>query len=304
MMPRPEVKVRGHRLLRLLIALAALLALSGCVTLQSKPDVEPADPRQQIAGLPQIRLAGAHLAEVKSIAMGAAHSKGWTLLTEEADRIVLERPMDPAAPQAVALGINDGSAPVIEVTTYFVEDPGGVFVALAAKAHVMTGEASGEQGARAFDYTDLYRSDLMRSLKALRETWAANRERVTTALASRRSRAQSPAVASSTSGQPPQETAQDAPSSATSATSPESNLSVAEGATLGDNLVQLPEPPEVGVWAYYAEHYATTRGCTLSGQGAVLVERLPDHGEIHEVKCQNRQAFRLRCQNGICRSLR
>jgi hypothetical protein len=69
------------------------------------------------------------------------------------------------------------------------------------------------------------------------------------------------------------------------------------------NMMALNQPAATGVWAYYAEHYARVRGCTLAGDGAVLVDKQPDY-EMHRVYCEGGQTFLVRCNAGICRGMR
>jgi hypothetical protein len=335
--------VNGRLLPRAAVALAIALAMAGCATQPTiQTPIEPPDPQQRIEGKPQMFLTGAQLSEVKSIAMGSAHTKGWTLVTETADQIVLQRPMDPTAPQTVALGAAPGSSPVVEVTTDFVEQPGGIIVALAAEVS-FTGP---DQVPRTIDYTEPYRADLTRSLASLRTTWAGNRERVLAALSSQRAAVQSPEVedpygdaqkdlsalpsdplkavwaaettlvdetepSPTTSQENPlqgdiEPTVTASPTAVASETAPSLQPAPVREPTpsppSGTGLIALDDVSETGMWAYYAEAYAMTRGCALTDQGAVLIERQPG-AEIHDVQCTNRQGFRLRCHNGVCRSL-
>jgi hypothetical protein len=68
-------------------------------------------------------------------------------------------------------------------------------------------------------------------------------------------------------------------------------------------MMALNQPAPTGVWAYYAEHYARVRGCTIAGEGAVLVEKQPDY-EMHRVYCEGGQTFLVRCNAGVCRGMR
>lgn len=367
--------MNGRVFLLLLISAAAGLSLVGCATQPTTiAAAEPPDVRQLIVGKPQIRLAGATPAEVKAIALGSAHSKGWALLEETPDKLILQRPMDPTSPQAVALGASGERNPIVEVTSYFLPEPGGVLVALAANLRT----TALDQTTKTVDYTDTYRSDLMRSLQSLNETWAANRERVAAALTGTRSAAQSPEVpypygdpnadlegvpsdplkaawASATtlvgegasgaaaSAQATATSAAPAPEISSPAAAPSSSqLSSSQpaappawqpawqppaprpgGAPVVDmtssatawgtsttttsaasatSPVAFNERPRTGMWAYYAEQFAITRGCALAEQGAVLVEQRPD-AEVLDVPCQNLPTFRLRCHNGVCSSL-
>ncbi|WP_238787478.1 hypothetical protein [Thiospirillum jenense] len=54
-----------------------------------------------------------------------------------------------------------------------------------------------------------------------------------------------------------------------------------------------------GLWAYYAEQYARTHGCTLTDNGAMLREKTISY-ELHTVPCADGRAFLLKCQGGVC----
>ncbi|MBK1701351.1 hypothetical protein [Thiococcus pfennigii] len=353
--------MNGRAFLFLLIAVAAGPSFVGCATQpMTSAAAEPVDVRTMIVGKPQIQLPGARLAEVRSIALGAAHSKGWTPVEETGDQLVLQRPMDPTSPQAVALGAAGERSPIVQVNTYLVEEPGGVRVALAAE--VLT--TAPDQTTKTVDYTEAYRADLERSLESLNETWVANRERVAAALTGTRSAAQSPEIpypygdpnadldgvpsdplkaawasattlvgegsdGSATSGQATGASAPPAAGVSSPSAGPSSSQSSSSqpaqrsgGAPVVDmnaatawgtgttttstaseaSSVAFNERPRTGMWAYYAEQFAITRGCALTDQGAVLVEQRPD-AEILDVACANLPTFRLRCHNGVCRGL-
>lgn len=179
-----------HLLSKLALAACSAFVVAGCATQATTGETASPPVGELITDKPQIWLPGASRAEVKSIAMGAAHSKGWTLVNDAGERIIFERPMDPTAPQAVALGSGGDTEPVVEVTSYFVAHDDGVRVALDAA--VRTKDADG--AVQRVDWTEAYRGDLVQSLESLRATWSADRERVSAALAARRSAAQSPAL--------------------------------------------------------------------------------------------------------------
>ena len=113
--------------------------------------------------------------------MGAARSKGWTIVSTSDQKLVLRRPVNTDAPQAVALGLDSGGAPAdVEVRTYFLQRSDGVSVVANAQlvTHVQ-GKGPAEQRT---DYTETYRDSLMRSLGSLRTAWATHHERVARAL--------------------------------------------------------------------------------------------------------------------------
>lgn len=61
--------------------------------------------------------------------------------------------------------------------------------------------------------------------------------------------------------------------------------------------------PRVGTWAYYAEDYAQSRGCVLSGSGAEL-EAAGQDWERHLVTCQDGRQIRVYCRYGDCAGAR
>jgi len=327
-------------LCRLAFLACAALAIAGCATQATTVRTEPRPFDEIAADKPQIWLPGARLAEVKSIALGAAHSKGWTLVSEEAERIELERPMDPASPQAIALGVDGVTEPVVKVTGFFAEGGGGVRVALDASVRTEGADAAGQ----GVDWTQAYRADLMRSLESLRSNWSANQERVAAALAARRSESQSPPLESDAQvdlSQPPNDPLKAAWAAETTlvdesaetpapTTGPPGDAAEPTGqgeaaprpgespAISGDTpapgagardgtgspepgMLALQQRRQPAMWTYYAERYALSRGCTLTEQGSRVVEQHPDY-EIHEIECWNRPSLRLRCHNGVCRS--
>jgi hypothetical protein len=127
--------------------------------------------------LPRLMLPGATMSEVKSLALGAARSRGWSIRYADStnDRLVVGRPADPSV-MALATP-NQGSAPgsTLEVTTLLKDYGGGIEVATLAE--VVTPSQAGRPAAR-IDYTDPLRDTLMQSLDSLRERWMRDRERV------------------------------------------------------------------------------------------------------------------------------
>ena len=70
-----------------------------------------------------------------------------------------------------------------------------------------------------------------------------------------------------------------------------------------NEMLVLAPGNDKGIWSYYAEQYASLRGCRVGERGAVLMQKTPDF-EVHEVFCDGTNNYLLRCQGGICRSLR
>ncbi len=148
--------------------------LSGCAGNQLVSDGFDATNR------PQLFFPGANRAEVKGLAMGAARTKGWSIVQSRDDRLVMQRPVDPSSPSALALAPATSSVPpVIEVTSAFIEQSGGVTVALGA---ALISQPPGEKAPKRIDYTENYRDALTQSLESLRSNWTANRQRVANAM--------------------------------------------------------------------------------------------------------------------------
>ena len=161
------------------IAMSSLL-LSACA---SNPRV--AEESMQSNGpapidttyLPRLMLPGATTAEVRSLALGAARSRGWTVknvdLTDE--RLVVERPADASVLALAAPGMAAVPGSMLEVTTLLKNYGGGIEVATLAQ--VVTPAYAGRPAER-IDYTDQFRDPLMQSLDSLRERWIRDRERL------------------------------------------------------------------------------------------------------------------------------
>ena len=134
----------------------------------------------EIGNRPQILLPGANRSEVKGLAMGSARSKGWSIVTSSNDRLVVQRPLDPASPTALAVGAAASTiTPMVEVTSAFVERSDGVVVALGAE---LVTQPPGEKAPTRVDYTETYREALTQSLESLRNNWTSNRQRVANAV--------------------------------------------------------------------------------------------------------------------------
>jgi starvation-inducible outer membrane lipoprotein len=302
--------------LTVFISLAAL-AVSGCATAPSAtgPAVQY-DPNK-----PQTRLVGANVEHAKSVAMGAAVTKGWKITQSSDYQLVLQRPLKPGAAPTIAGAQAPGSAPpVVQVETDFFQRPGGVDVVLGAD--LITNEGTKDESRQ--DFTETYRDDLMRSLASLQQAWAATSARVASATPP----VQSPAdLGAPPTAEESQEIAQtegagrwgptewsNAPTPAAEPpTSPENTAepvysdapapAPVDDRSGADNMLVLNDPAGPGVWAYYAEHFAKARGCVLAGEGATLVEKQPEY-EVHRVSCKSGQEFLLRCNAGTCEEMR
>lgn len=133
---------------------------------------------QDLERLPQLLLPGAIRSEVKSFAMGAARSKGWSIGQSSDNRLVVHRPIDANSlanftPNVPSSAVGPGS--LLEVTSFFIEQSGGVKV--ATKADLVT-PIPGERVPARFDYTETFRDSLTQSLASLKQSWSDNRGRI------------------------------------------------------------------------------------------------------------------------------
>jgi len=166
--------VKGRSFAILGWCLLGIGLLSGCAGNQLVSDGFDATNR------PQLFFPGANRAEVKGLAMGSARTKGWSIVQSRDDRLVMQRPVDPTSPSALALTSATSSVPpVIEITSAFIEQSGGVNVALGA---AVVSQPPGEKAPKRIDYTENYRDALTQSLESLRSNWTANRQRVANAM--------------------------------------------------------------------------------------------------------------------------
>lgn len=136
-----------------------------------------APPAIDTSNLPRLVLSGATLAEVKSLAMGAARSRGWMIRYADStpDRLVVGRPAEASVLALAAPNLTTASGAMLEVTTLLKDVGGGVEVATLAEVVTPT-----QQGAAAgrIDYTEQFREPLTQSLHSLRERWMRDRERL------------------------------------------------------------------------------------------------------------------------------
>jgi len=157
------------------VLIAVVMLVSGCGTTEL-PDLVDFKGNK-----PRIFLAGAKVQEAKSLAMGAAVTKGWQIADTAGDKLLVRRPLSVATAEAIA------GEPVamaaIEVKTDFNQRRAGVDVIVAAAmvAHKLT--EKGEKSAVRVDVTEEnYKETLNRSLNALRQSWERNRWRIAAAM--------------------------------------------------------------------------------------------------------------------------
>ncbi len=157
----------------------ALGLLQGCASVPTGPATPaPAIAPFELERLPQVTIPNAARSEVKSLAMGAARSRGWIISDSAENRLVTRRPLDANSlsslpPDLPSSAVRPGTR--LEVTSYFTEQSGGVKV--ATKAELVT-PSLGEGGTTREDYTDTFRASLMRSLESLRKAWSEHRHRI------------------------------------------------------------------------------------------------------------------------------
>ncbi|MBK1722571.1 hypothetical protein CKO23_09960 [Thiocystis violacea] len=161
------------------MAISGLL-LAGCAgaptsSYSSNPAPGVAPLPANLGNLPQTTLPGASRSEVKSLAMGAARSKGWSIAGSGVDRLIAQRAYDASMAPAYGAGSPIPPGSTLEVTSFFLEQGGGVNV--ATKAEVVAPAMGGRPAAR-MDYTDAYRDMLSQSLDSLQASWSHNRGRI------------------------------------------------------------------------------------------------------------------------------
>jgi hypothetical protein len=279
---------------------------------------------------PHTLLPGGTMDDARSVAMGAAVSKGWKIVDSHGNQLLLQRTLDATPdPQITGAQVPGAKPPLVQVQAGFFPRPNGVEVTVGAD--LITNRGTEEEQKR--DFTEAYKRDLMHSLASLEKAWAATAPQVANAMP--------PLQAPGDLGAPPtaeesKEIAQTegpgewgptnwsneaAPASRevvpaspplSAAPQEEAAPALAEGAGArpapgedrdqGGSMVALNERADAGVWAYYAEQYARAHGCHLTGQGAVLVETQPEY-EIHRVDCQGGHKFLLRCNAGSCEEM-
>ncbi|EIC20939.1 hypothetical protein [Thiorhodovibrio frisius] len=321
---------RGPAALPALLLIGLVLFGSGCATTPTGPGGFGG-----VSGLPSTLLGGASIDEARSVAMAAALSKGWDLVPAdgpadgsdtEQQRLILERSISPASPQAVALGtLPGGPAPKVQVEADLVERETGTEVGLRAFMVVNPGSESEKR----IEYTDDFEQDLAVSLSALQSAWLATEHRLASpapvpeapaAPAPDDITSPSAAAAIAASSAPVETTAQvaaDVVPSEAPASDPGPVRSVAGGtsaamapsARIGADTQSSASNPMLvlntgaGTWSYYAERFAEQRGCELSDNGAALLRKTASF-ELHEVGCRNGGNLLVKCQDGICQAMR
>lgn len=334
------------RVAALIVLIIASAPFSGCTSLSTRPDqpaaIHPAPLTvQDVAHLPLVRIPGAKPADVRSLAMGAARSKGWRLLDSGGDRLVLERALDPGSPLAQSLDPVVQTAPAgsrLEVTTHFLNQGSELIVASAAElvmpplpvAEGTQRSTTTPSAPRRLDQTAALRPSLTQSLAALQTTWSEHAERLANAAPPiaepvAPSAAPAPEVATSTPERAlvDQSTADtDTHPASTSAPAPTRSVSprpapeLRPAAPVIDATAQLsapaanelmrlpvnPTPAPAIDLNTRIKHVAQTLNCAVSTGGIELIDSRRD-GDVFRVRCDGGESLLLHCQDGSCRSL-
>ncbi len=297
-----------------------LLFLVGCASVPSSgPNYDETKP--------QLFLPNAQLAPLRGIAMGLAVSKGWQVRELNDRTFLAQRTLNPTTAQQL---FPKAGGAWIQVQISFFPRAQGVVVLLDAQ--VRHGSGEGEKRA---DFTEVFRPELMASLRDLRRAWEQYGWRVAAAVPPLPEAkpveplASSEAVLSEESDSVPQTNTESnrflkeeqridpaAPATSESAPAePTTSWSIAaEGETASPVeriLVPTAEeknhpgaPPELGTWVYYAESYARAQGCVLTDAGAVLRRREPNSAELYRVDCADGRHLSVRCLAGRCQGMR
>jgi hypothetical protein len=226
---------------------------------------------------PSTLLLHARLAEALTFAAQTARQRGWTLVESGPASMTFEQSLDQDP---------DGSVALLRITASGAESPGGVTLSLAAR------EVRPTEG-RAEDVTQRYRDNLVNALDSLASKWGLR-----------------PGVDAGALGSP-------------TAPAPQARVArlpiLAPAPTLAQpKPIAVPAEPlrpqavptktstthsKVGTWAYYAEHHAQLRGCTLGDLGAVLEDQVGGD-ELHRVFCADGRQVLVRCVAGSCADAR
>lgn len=152
------------------------LLQAGCASSPTTGSVDMQPRSFEVGDRPQMAFPGATRAEVKALAMGSARSRAWNIVESTDHRLVIQRPLDQSSASARALGPS-ATAPgsLVEVTSYFIEDRGGVKVALDA---ALVSPAPAPNPPTRTDATETFRPSLDESLRSLQASWSRNRARI------------------------------------------------------------------------------------------------------------------------------
>lgn len=287
--------------------LTSTLFGGGCAT--TTTDTASLTPLDDIRP-PSTLLEGASLEAARSVAMAAAHSKGWRVLPDNNTQLRLEREISPNSPQAQALGQRpEAPPPRIQIRTNFAEHHGSTQVGLRAFVRVNPDT----EDEKRIEYTDEYQTELAISLSSLQSAWLTAAHQLASP-APIPQQATAPQLADLV--ETPGETLAETPAEPIAepiaepwreqetAETPPPALAGPEtiAPTRRNEMLVLDTQSRTGTWAYYAERHAQQQGCALTEHGAVLLQKTPGF-ELHEVGCTNSANRLIKCQGGFCQSM-
>lgn len=270
-----------HSILVLLFA----LALSGLVT--------SADASSE----PSVFLANASAARVRALGLDTALLQGWTLLDSRTDAILFATSLDQPA-SAGPPGATPPKTTQLRIRTQLEQTETGTLVSARAVEHWWPGT----ERAWTEDVTGLYDDHLQRALRSLQQRWEQFIGRSTDLAASRPTPEPSTEITTRSIAEPPRSKAGPAPTMVSTSLQEPQRAGPSEPHDLAISSPSLDDAP-IGLWAYYAERYAQSQGCSLHDRGAVLAQAL-QADEIHRVYCANRAPVMVRCNQVGCSAAR
>jgi hypothetical protein len=237
----PELLVK---LMKLFCLVVLALAVGGCASMGGGKSGPGKVYVGDISRLPQITLPGAKLEQARSVAMAAARTKGWDIVSADANRVLLERPLPPGLPQAQALP-SPLAAPRMQVATNLVERGDGTTVALSAA--VLTNPGTPDE--QVIDYTADFENELLASLGSLSSAWLAAQSKLNSRAPVLAEREAAEAGSAAASGEAAAETSADvaaaaaAPATAAPAPAAPAARAPAQPAPVPTPVAQAPAAP-------------------------------------------------------------
>jgi hypothetical protein len=281
---------------------AALLLFAGALAVPAPVLAETA-----AGASPSVLLRGANIPRAKALALDAALIKGWRVVVSEPEHVVFEIRLDSPA-SAGPPGATPPEHTLLRIRADFTATPDGVDTALRATELWYAGTPA----AWSTDVTAAYRDNLNNALSSLLQQWSAIAPPTVRQQPPRRVPA-APVPPAPVRTAPveriasPPSPARPAPAAAGALPLPRTPASppapppAAAPALRTTPIEQRPDDDPIGVWAYYAEAFATAQGCVLGERGAVLVA--DDGGtELHRVQCAGGAAVMVRCDREGCAS--
>lgn len=157
------------------VSALSVLLVAGCATTgPAKVPMVTYDPSK-----PHTLLPGGNMENARSVAMGAAVSKGWKIVDSSGNQLLLQRTLDATPdPQSTGVQVPGTKPPLIQVQAGFFPRPNGVEVTVGAD--LITNRGTNEEQKR--NFTEAYKKDLMHSLASLKKAWAATAPQVANAM--------------------------------------------------------------------------------------------------------------------------